>query len=216
MWTESRVEYLCELKSQGLTRAEIGKRMGISRSAVIGKLDRMQDPSHRSQSQGVIQKWTQEEIDLLTKAWPTKQSTASIAQTLKRSPGSVRHKADDLGLRRPERVTRPYTPRPKKIKPFRAPKPLPVPPIPDPDYETCIGLLDLKLNSCRWPTGEPVKYCGAKSHPLKPYCPGHMARAYGYQPPGKPWNLGRYRPAPMQHLPKSASIAERFRRPPHG
>jgi hypothetical protein len=195
MWTEARVEYLCTLKEQGLSRAEIGQRMGISKNAVTGKLDRLNGPRPVSRENLNLQKWGEEETTKLRNLWSSNRvSVASIAQFLNRSIGSCRHKANALGLSRPPGVIRKKHIRPNARGPRKpqVAKPIPIPPIPDPDYETCIGLLDLAHDSCRWPYGSPVKYCGAKVAGKKlSYCPGHMARAYGGQPKGQRFSFRR-------------------------
>ena len=42
---------------------------------------------------------------------------------------------------------------------------------------------DLRLDQCRWPTGDPRKdddfgFCGETTSPHKPFCPVHCERAY--------------------------------------
>jgi len=41
VWTDSRVEKLKKLWSGGLTTGEIGKRLGVSKNAVVGKAHRL-------------------------------------------------------------------------------------------------------------------------------------------------------------------------------
>jgi len=41
-WTDERIDTLKQLVADGLTAREIGKEMGVTRNAVIGKLGRMQ------------------------------------------------------------------------------------------------------------------------------------------------------------------------------
>lgn len=41
VWTDERIEQLKELWSEGLTTGEIGKRLGVSKNAVVGKAHRL-------------------------------------------------------------------------------------------------------------------------------------------------------------------------------
>lgn len=41
-WTPERIEEVTRLWNEGLTTAEIGKRMGISKNAVVGKAHRLE------------------------------------------------------------------------------------------------------------------------------------------------------------------------------
>jgi GcrA cell cycle regulator len=40
-WTTERISKLIELHNQGLTASQVGKLMGVSRNAVIGKVSRL-------------------------------------------------------------------------------------------------------------------------------------------------------------------------------
>lgn len=64
------------------------------------------------------------------------------------------------------------------------------------------GLLDLKMNDCRWPIGEPkhpdFHFCGAPQAPGRPYCARHWEMAF--QPP-------RPRQAAPEPLPVTAPLA---------
>jgi GcrA cell cycle regulator len=42
VWTDERIEQLRELWAEGLTTGEIGKRLGVSKNAVVGKAHRLE------------------------------------------------------------------------------------------------------------------------------------------------------------------------------
>lgn len=47
-WSNQKIKKLLLLKAQGMSLRDIGKRFGITRNAVVGKLDRIKNPSrHR-------------------------------------------------------------------------------------------------------------------------------------------------------------------------
>ena len=41
VWTQDRVEQLGQLWAQGLSTAEIGRRLGLTKNAVVGKAHRL-------------------------------------------------------------------------------------------------------------------------------------------------------------------------------
>jgi len=47
-WTEERIEELSKLWAEGLSAAEIGKRLGITKNAVVGKVHRLGLPKRGS------------------------------------------------------------------------------------------------------------------------------------------------------------------------
>jgi len=113
--------------------------------------------------------WTDEKVNSLKKLWIKGTSTAEIAKRLGLSKNSVIGKVHRLNL-----DTRPS---PLKKKVVAAPK--------RPTHHTKkqkIGILDLKLNTCRWPIGEPTDpdfhFCGENTVVGKPYCSKHCALAY--------------------------------------
>lgn len=60
-WTEERIAQLTELWSQDLSTAEIGKKLGITKNAVVGKAHRLglpkrQSPIRRSPSKAKVVK----------------------------------------------------------------------------------------------------------------------------------------------------------------
>lgn len=74
-----------------------------------------------------------------------------------------------------------------KIEPPPPPDPTP------PTSATRVSLMELRPNTCRWPTGdvgsEDFFFCGAPTHADKPYCGYHCRLAY--QPKTKETHLER-------------------------
>ncbi|HYM30686.1 MAG TPA: GcrA family cell cycle regulator [Candidatus Cybelea sp.] len=48
IWTETRIEQLSALWKEGLSTAEIGRKLGISKNAVVGKAHRLHLPARPS------------------------------------------------------------------------------------------------------------------------------------------------------------------------
>ncbi len=117
-WTAEKIKQLKKLWLKGKSTVEIGKELGISKNAVVGKVHR---------------------LELAARPSPIKR------ETKKSTPPKQRIIKKDL---KPQNIT----------------------------------LMDLKLNSCRWPIGDPkdddFHFCGADSVTGKPYCAEHCKLAY--------------------------------------
>ena len=116
--------------------------------------------------------WTSDKIKQLTKLWNKGKSTVEIARELGISKNAVVGKVHRLGL-----DARP--------SPIRAPQkfiPIPQKNVSKAHQKGKTSLLDLKINSCRWPYGEPgtdnFHFCGKDAQTGKPYCPEHCKVAY--------------------------------------
>ena len=107
-WTTEKIKQLKKLWSKGKSTVEIGRELGISKNAVVGKVHR---------------------LELNARPSPIKKET--VKKTVKK----------------------------KEVK------------------QENISLMDLKMNSCRWPIGDPkdadFHFCGKDTVTGKPYCSEH-------------------------------------------
>lgn len=115
--------------------------------------------------------WTPEKIKQLKKLWAKGKSTVEIGRELGISKNAVVGKVHRLELdARPSPIKKAATPTPKSQKTKLG------------DNKGYMTLLDLKLNSCRWPIGEPkdadFHFCGKDTVTGKPYCAEHCKIAY--------------------------------------
>ena len=112
-WTTEKIKQLKKLWSKGKSTVEIGRELGISKNAVVGKVHR---------------------LELNARPSPIKKET--VKKTVK-----------------------------KKVQ-----------------KQENVSLMDLKLNSCRWPIGDPkdadFHFCGKDTVTGKPYCSEHCKIAY--------------------------------------
>ena len=111
--------------------------------------------------------WTDDKIKKLKKMWQIGKATAEIAKSLGMSKNSIIGKVHRLNLvARPSPIKAETKPK-KKV----APKKVGV-----------VRLIDLKLNTCRWPIGDPkdedFHFCGEQTVTGKPYCLVHCQEAY--------------------------------------
>ena len=112
--------------------------------------------------------WTDEKIKNLKKLWQKGATTAEIAKKLGLSKNSIIGKVHRLNLEtRPSPI--------KKAAPVKKAKETKA-------TNERIGIMELKLNTCRWPIGDPTDddfhFCGKNTATGKPYCAEHCTMAY--------------------------------------
>ena len=112
--------------------------------------------------------WTEEKIKQLKKLWSKGKTTVEIAKEMGISKNSVIGKVHRLELNaRPSPIKKEAVKKTVKKKVQK---------------QENVSLLDLKLNSCRWPIGDPkdadFHFCGKDTVTGKPYCSEHCKIAY--------------------------------------
>lgn len=158
-WAEETIIKLRELWAEGHSTAEIGRRLGVSKNAVVGKahrLDLSARPSPIRREGGGGSSHRQPVRRLAGPTLPPLACTGIGATSAQAAPRGVPTAAS-------------ATPRPVAAS---APRVTPSPP-PRP-YGRVI--------TCCWPIGEPgtrnFRFCDAESVPGKPYCADHAQLAY--------------------------------------
>ncbi|MDR2902829.1 MAG: hypothetical protein LBU87_07000 [Lactobacillales bacterium] len=113
--------------------------------------------------------WTDDKIKLLKKLWTSGKSTVEIGHLLGLSKNAVIGKAHRMGL-------------PTRPSPIKSEGPVPKQRKEKEQDNKPVTLMDLKLNSCRWPIGDPkdpdFHFCGKQIVTGKPYCSEHCKMAY--------------------------------------
>jgi GcrA cell cycle regulator len=154
-WNEETIARLRALWAEGLSTAEIGRRMSISKNAVVGKAHRLNlparpSPIRREGSGGVPRPVAPRRVTGPT--LPPLAAASAPAPQLVTAPLSQPPAA-------PSSVPRVVASRPASTT-FRAIRP----------------------QSCCWPIGEPgtksFRFCDAEATTGKPYCQEHAALAY--------------------------------------
>ena len=152
-WNDAAISRLKALWAEGHSTAEIGRRMGISKNAVIGKSHRLDLAARPSPIRPGGQ---------AKERRPRRLSCPSLAELQGRPPVEAK-----------PAITVPPPP------PVRVAAPrLVVPPAPEPPARTPL----LSKHPCAWPIGEPgtksFRFCAELAQAGKPYCPGHCVQAY--------------------------------------
>ena len=167
-WTDEVIERLRAFWAEGHSTAEIGRRMGVSKNAVVGK-------AHR--------------LGLTARPSPIRRAPGGEAPrraAIRRTVGPTLPPLSEVV----EPVELPPPPAPPAPPPLRvavaAPPPAPVPSLPSvaaPSLRS-VGRTSGggRVIPCCWPIGEPgtrsFRFCDAASAAGKPYCSEHAALAY--------------------------------------
>ncbi|HSU06852.1 MAG TPA: GcrA family cell cycle regulator [Acetobacteraceae bacterium] len=153
-WTEDTIQRLRALWSDGLSTAEIGRRLGISKNAVVGKAHRLELSARPSPIRRDGSPPRPRRAPVPRVAGPTLPPLAST-RTVPTVIGPALRPAVATAAPAPSPIPRlqPVAPRP---------------------YGRVI--------TCCWPIGEPgtreFRFCDDQSVPGKPYCEDHAQLAY--------------------------------------
>jgi GcrA cell cycle regulator len=158
-WADETIVRLRALWDEGLSTAEIGRRLGVSKNAVVGKAHRLDLPARPSpirrdgNSTGVPRRTTPRRI-----AGPTLPPLSSAGPPHGPVAASISTPTITAVIAKPAPL-----PPPTRV----------VPPPPRP-----YG----RIVTCCWPLGEPgtrsFRFCDDASEPGKPYCSEHVKLAY--------------------------------------
>jgi hypothetical protein len=101
VWTAERVQRLEELWRAGHSAALVARELGITRGAVIGKVNRLDLPERVTSTSATASIWPPERVRRLEELWWAGHSAALIARELGVTRGAVIRKARRLGLLEP-------------------------------------------------------------------------------------------------------------------
>lgn len=113
-WTPERDDELRAFWDEGHSTSEIGRRMGITKNAVIGRAHRLRLPARPSPikvNQAQAQPWSEEDDAQLRAIYGGFLTVAQIAARMGRTPHAVAYRAANLGLKAGRRATQPSDPR---------------------------------------------------------------------------------------------------------
>ncbi|HUB13143.1 MAG TPA: GcrA family cell cycle regulator [Acetobacteraceae bacterium] len=173
-WADETISRLRELWSEGHSTAEIGRRLGVSKNAVVGKAHRLDLPARPSPIRRDGERPPPRSGAPRRMAGPTLPPLSSAAlSTTPLSGGGMTAPAFSVAAAAvvlPPRAPAAIAPRPAASPPRVALAAAP----PSRPYGRVI--------TCCWPIGEPgtrsFRFCDADSVPGKPYCEEHAQKAY--------------------------------------
>ena len=175
-WTEETIARLRALWAEGHSTAEIGRRMGVSKNAVVGKAHRLNLPARPSPIRRLGTDASARPPTPRRVTGPTLPPLpAAPREPLTREPGTREAMPRDMLAHRPAaaRPAEAPSPRPAPIEPVRATAPL---------RAVSAQRSSTRISACCWPIGEPGKpsfrFCNAEALNNKPYCSEHAQVAY--------------------------------------
>nr|WP_294563484.1 GcrA family cell cycle regulator [uncultured Rhodopila sp.] len=194
VWNEETIRHLRDLWAEGHSTAEIGRRLGVSKNAIVGKAHRLDLDARPSPIRREGPRPPSERSAALARlAGPT---LPPLASAIVPAPAAPVYAAPRPAAPRPAAPPPPGTPNqpasvsnvqplralsPEAPRPAAAPAPAPVPPprpaMPPPSVQP-----RRSAAACCWPIGEPgtktFRFCDDSSLPGKPYCDEHARLAY--------------------------------------
>lgn len=185
-WDSATLKKLKSLMGKGLSTSEIGKRLGMSKNAVVGKLYRL-ERNNKSGADKVASKTAPKKSAAkpvakkpVAPAKTAKKPTKSAVRTtnkkaavkpVKKSPAPKKEKATSKsGTKKSSNLKQSLAMHQRII-------------------QHSLEMANLKTNQCRWPIGDPdsenFHFCGEPVFVGKPYCYEHCKQAYQFTPPKK-------------------------------
>ena len=179
-WNEDVITRLRDLWTEGLSTAEIGRRLGVSKNAIVGKAHRLDLPARPSpirreaSEPAPDRRATPRRVE-----GPTLPPLASTGELPPPPPPAPPIVAVVMPVAAPPPVVAPiiaHVPAPPKAPP---PRPVQVAP---PRMQPIAARPYGRIVTCCWPIGEPgtrtFRFCDDRSEPGKPYCEEHVKLAY--------------------------------------
>jgi GcrA cell cycle regulator len=183
VWTDETISQLRALWAEGLSTAEIGRRLGVTKNAIVGKAHRLDldaRPSPIRRDAKALGTVAQARL-----AGPTLPPLASAAPSAPSASGTLARPLASSGvqsLRIVPATQRPTAPLSLVPKPPGGAQPAAAtrsPSLIPPHAAPPTGRARL---DCCWPLGEPgtktFRFCDEGALPGKPYCEEHVKLAY--------------------------------------
>ena len=194
-WDTLTLKKLKALVGKGLSTSEIGKRLGLSKNAVVGKLNRL---GWNAKAAGdTTSKTTPAKAKKTVAATKTKTTAKTpVKKTVGKAPAkkaptvkTITKKTDVVPKTKKtatkSTTTKEEKPSAKESKASAAKNLAMHQRI----IQHSLEMASLKPNQCRWPIGDPdsenFHFCGKPVFTGKPYCYEHCRVAYQFTPPKK-------------------------------
>jgi GcrA cell cycle regulator len=191
-WTEETILRLRGLWAEGHSTAEIGRRLGVTKNAVVGKAHRLDLPARPSPIRREGTPGVQPRRPAPRRvAGPTlpplsssSQATEAVVRSVGVNPGLVSVMPSRSEVARTETYRpMPAAPEPERAEPARAEVPRPAPYAVTPPVRVAAAPRPYARSlTCCWPIGEPgtktFRFCDDGAVAGKPYCASHAALAY--------------------------------------
>lgn len=200
-WDNATLKKLKGLMGKGLSTSEIGKRLGLSKNAVVGKLNRLGWNSKAggtsvASAPAAKAATTKKTTSVAKAATPAKKVAPKkpVATPKKTATPTKTGATKKAGTTAPKKATAtPAKKTPVAATPAQASKSKASSSKTLAMHQRIIQhsleMANLKPNQCRWPIGDPdsenFHFCGETVFVGKPYCYEHCKQAYQFTPPKK-------------------------------
>lgn len=208
-WDSTALKKLKALTGKGLSTSEIGKRLGMSKNAIVGKLNRLgwnAKASAGTAASGAATVAKEKKPTAAKKATVAKKPTgakvaggakkaveakaASTKKAAAKGAAKVADKKSTVKATAPKVVVKEPANKKSEAKSAasgkNAAKNLAMH---QRIIQHSLEMANLKPNQCRWPIGDPdsehFHFCGETVFVGKPYCYEHCKQAYQFTPPKK-------------------------------
>ncbi len=180
-WTDQMVEDLKIMWKQGLTTAEIGKRLGVSKNSIVGKVHRLGLSGRPSP----IKKKDANPTSVVENKKTTKEKTTKVEKVEPVKPAKEEIKKQVKEETKVEKVEKTVVVEP--INPIEKEeiKEIKIKECQKSDFDKsakAVSLMELDNHTCRWPIGDPkdenFHFCGRKVRIGQTYCDEHSQIAY--------------------------------------
>ncbi|MCQ2599314.1 MAG: GcrA family cell cycle regulator [Alphaproteobacteria bacterium] len=205
-WDNATLKKLKNLVGKGLSTSEIGKRLGMSKNAVVGKLNRLgwnakagtvadkpiKPAATKAPAKKSVSKTTEEKAK---KTAVPKQKT--VKATAKKEKSATKTALNAISKATQEKTTPKEEKKPAKVAPVAETVDVIKESKSDAKnlamhqriIQHSLEMASLRPNQCRWPIGDPdsdkFHFCGETVFVGKPYCYEHCKQAYQFTPPKK-------------------------------
>lgn len=192
-WDNLMLKKLKALTGKGLSTSEIGKRLGMSKNAIVGKLNRLGWNAKAGGATTEAKPKETKKTPVATRETGKKTTTAKKTPVAKVvTPKKTAAKKAPVKKETPKKATvKPVAKKEdtKKTEKKTAAANAKTLAMHQRIVQHALEMANLKPNQCRWPIGDPdsehFHFCGETVFVGKPYCYEHCKQAYQFTPPKK-------------------------------
>ncbi|MEE1030009.1 MAG: GcrA family cell cycle regulator [Alphaproteobacteria bacterium] len=198
-WDNATLKKLKALTGKGLSTSEIGKRLGMSKNAIVGKLNRL---GWNAKAGGAASaEVTEKKTATAKKTATTVKKVAEKRSVVKKGPAKTTKEAVKVVVKETAKKTeskattnkavakKEVTTKVEKSAPAAKKSDAKSLAVHQRIIQHSLEMANLKPNQCRWPIGDPdsehFHFCGETVFVGKPYCYEHCKQAYQFAPPKK-------------------------------
>lgn len=198
-WDNATLKKLKALTGKGLSTSEIGKRLGMSKNAIVGKLNRL---GWNAKAGGAASaEVTEKKTATAKKTATTVKKVAEKKSAVKKGPAKTTKEAVKGVVKGTAKKTqskaktnkavakKEVTTKVEKSAPAAKKSDAKSLAVHQRIIQHSLEMANLKPNQCRWPIGDPdsehFHFCGETVFVGKPYCYEHCKQAYQFAPPKK-------------------------------